>query len=223
MGDLANADPSLDDLRVLLREAGVLAFGVLIGMLVSQIDRIVLSRSVDIASFGRYVIVANLGLAFMQLQYPLIRAFFPRIVKGVVSGGGSSMWQLGTGIFLFSVLPCLLIAMAAPWLLHIWLHDPVIVLQGSLPLRLILGEVALTSIYQLFYQQIIARGQGQAVVLINLSTLLVVLPVIIILVETHGIVAGAAARTIGAAVQLSLGFLWLRYSCERFVSKKAKP
>lgn len=69
------------DYKKLGHEAGVLLVGVLVGMLASQMDRIVLPKYVDVASFGIYVIVANLGLAVMQLQQPLIRAFLPRITQ----------------------------------------------------------------------------------------------------------------------------------------------
>jgi O-antigen/teichoic acid export membrane protein len=209
LGEFYDGVVSVDDFRVLAREAGVLALGVLIGMLVSQVDRIVLSRSVDVASFGRYVIVANLGLAFMQLQYPLMRAFFPRIVRTDASGSGSSLRQLGLGVLLLCVLPCALVAAVAPWLLSVWLGNPQMVTEGTAPLRLILGAVAVNAMYHLIYQRILALGQGRIVLLINVAVLMLVTPLAVVAAREYGIVAGGLAWLLGAVLQLGFGVLWM--------------
>jgi O-antigen/teichoic acid export membrane protein len=209
LGPLANAAVSFDEFRVLVREAGVLALAVLIGMLVSQVDRIVLSRSVDVASFGRYVIVASLGLAFMQLQYPLMRAFFPRVVLAGASGGGSSLRQLGLGVFFLCVLPCGVIAALAPWLLRGWLGDPAMVAEGTAPLRLILGAVAVNAIYHLIYQRILAQGHGRVVLLINVAVLVIVTPLAMVAASEFGIAAGGLAWLLSAVLQLGFGVLWM--------------
>lgn len=209
LGDFVDGEVSIEELRTLAREAGWLAVGILIGMLVSQIDRIVLSRSVDMASYGRYVIVANLGLAFMQLQYPLMRAFFPRIVQMNVHRGFSSQWKLGLGVFLLCVLPCGFVAVLAPWLLKFWLGDPQIVSEGVAPLRLIIGAVAVNAVYHLIYQHIIAKGQGWLVLLINLIALAIVTPMIIFSVHKYGIAAGGLAWMLGSIIQLGFGMLWM--------------
>lgn len=210
MGALADGKTSVEDFRLLASEAGVLALGVLIGMLVSQIDRIVLSRSVDAASFGRYVIVANLGLAFMQLQYPLMRAFFPRIVQADAKGSGSesSLRRLGLGVFLLCVLPCGLVAALAPWLLQIWIGDLQMVAEGTAPLRLILGAVAVNAVYHMAYQRILACGQGRLVLLINLVALVAVTPFSFLAAREYGIVAGGLTWMLSAIVQLGFGIAW---------------
>jgi O-antigen/teichoic acid export membrane protein len=215
LGEFFDGAVSVDDFRVLAREAGVLALGVLIGMLAAQIDRIVLSRLVDVASFGRYVIVANLGLAFMQLQYPLIRAFFPRIVRADAGDSTSSLQQLGLGLFFLCVLPCAIVVAVAPWLLKIWLADPQIVSEGTAPLRLILGAVAINGIYQLIYQRILAQGRGRMALLINALVLVVVTPITVAAAREYGIVAGGLAWLSVAVLQLGFGALWMLKSDSR--------
>lgn len=208
LGDLADGQVPFSDFKVLAREAGVLAIGVLIGMLVSQIDRIVLSRAVDVASFGHYVIVANLGLAFMQLQSPLIRAFFPRLARADAVGGHISLLRLGSGVFVLCVLPCVLIAAAAPWLLQFWLDDPQIVAEGVVPLRLILVAVAVNAMYQLIYQRILSLGYSRLVFVINMLVLAVVAPLAIAIAPEYGVVAGGLAWLLGSLMQFGLGLLW---------------
>lgn len=208
LGDLVDGQVPFADFRVLAREAGVLAMGVLIGMLVSQIDRIVLSRVVDVASFGRYIIVANLGLAFMQLQSPLIRAFFPRLARADAIGGQISLLRLGSGVFVLCVLPCILVAAAAPWLLQFWLGDSQMVAEGVLPLRLILGAVAVNAMYQLIYQRILSLGYSRLVFVINMVVLIVVAPLAIAIAPEYGVLAGGLAWVLGSLLQFGLGLLW---------------
>ncbi|TVT47065.1 MAG: oligosaccharide flippase family protein [Denitromonas halophila] len=194
----------------LAKETSVLALGVLIGMSVSQIDRVVLSRLVSVEAYGHYAIVASLGLAFLQLQYPLMRAFFPRVVHEDAMGHSGSFRKLAAGILVLCVLPCLAVALAAPWVLALWLQDVQVVSAGVAPLRLILGAVAINAVYHLLYQRILARGRGRTIVLINSAALLVTVPATILATGAHGIVAGGIAWLVSASVQLTLGLVWLK-------------
>ena len=209
LGALVRIEVSAADFRGVAREAGVLALGVVIGMLVSQMDRIVLSRTVDAASFGRYVIVANLGLAFMQLQHPLMRAFFPRIVRADVGRHTASQWQLVLSVLVMCVLPCSLVAVLAPWVLEIWIGSQQMVAEGTAPLRLIIAAVAVNAIYHLIYQRMLAQSQGRLVVVINLVSLLAVTLLTVVSAQKYGIIAGGLAWMTGAVVQLGLGGLWI--------------
>lgn len=199
---------TMADLRGVTRESGMLGLGVLVGMFVTQIDRIVLSRAVSLESFGHYVIVANLGLAFMQLQYPLMRGFLPRIVKEASNGDNFAYKDLWKGILLLCVLPCLIVVAAAPWILEVWLGPGSAAESGLLPLRLILMAVALNAVYHVIYQRMVILGAGRATVLINIVSLVVVAPLCLIFAEVWGVVAGGLAWLGIAVVQLALGLWW---------------
>jgi O-antigen/teichoic acid export membrane protein len=201
---------TLADFRSLSSEAGWLAMGVLIGMLVSQIDRIVLSHAVDLASFGRYVIVANLGLAFMQLQYPLVRAYFPRIVQAEGGTNNSSVRRLAVGILALCVLPCALVALFAPLLLEAWIRDSVVVTEGTTAFRFILGAVAVNAMYQLIYQRMLSRGLSRLIFKINLVVLFAVTPIALLATQRYGIAGAGLTWLVGSLVQLSLGLLLYR-------------
>lgn len=204
----ARQSVTVADLRGLAREAGVLVIGVLVGMLVSQVDRIVLSRAVAIESFGHYVIVANLGLAFMQLQYPLMRAFLPSVVRGEVAGDAASYRRLGLWVVMACVAPSLIAAAAAPWLLKIWLGNTVAAEIGVNPLRLILVAVAINAVYHIIYQRFVVRGKGRLIVYINTLSLVVAAPLCLHFAQSFGITAGGVAWLAISTVQLIVGLLW---------------
>jgi len=210
LADMQNAPLEWADFQGLARNAGVLALGVMVGMLVSQLDRLVLSRSLDAATYGSYVIVANLGLAFMQLQYPLMRAIFPRVVIASAGGGQDSRPRpLILAVVLLCVAPCILGVVVAPWALHTWLGNPAVANAGVAPLRFILAAVAVNALYHLIYQRIVAAGENRVIVWINVAVLLVTAPLLFWIAPGLGAQAGGIGWLSASMLQLGLGGAWL--------------
>jgi O-antigen/teichoic acid export membrane protein len=200
---------AMEDFLALARNAGLLAAGVLLGMVVSQLDRIVLSRALDAATYGAYVIVANLGLAFMQLQSPLMRAFFPRVVLASAGDVSPKTRLFAASILVLCVTPCILIASVAPWLLDAWLSNPKMTMEGSTPLRLILFAVAVNAVYNLIYQRIVAAGENRVVIWINVVVLSITAPTLYFIAPLYGAVAGGLAWLLSSLLQLAMGGYWL--------------
>lgn len=199
-------------LRPLLKEVSVLSGGILIGLLVSQLDRIVLSRTLDVGTFGIYTVVAALALAFLQLQAPVTRAYFPLLVRDIQMTGRVSplhVKRLLGGTLIFATAPALLTCALAPQVLSLWLHNPHIVSVGTTPLRLLLVAIALNSVYGCIYQVIIAAGQSHRVLQFNLISLVVACLTLIVLGTSGGIILGAVIWISNSATQLTLGSLWL--------------
>lgn len=214
---LGNEASSAPDGKValapLLKEVSVLSGGILVGLLVSQLDRIILSRTVDVASFGVYTLVATLALAFLQLQAPVTRAFFPLIVRDIQHHGRVSvahMKKMLLGTLLCCTLPALITSAFAPQILTLWLHDAAVVTMGSTPLRLLLLAIALNSLYGCIYQVIIAKGLSHKVLNINLISLASATFLTSILGSSHGLVLGGIIWIATATTQLALGIAWLK-------------
>lgn len=198
---------TLSDFKVLMQEAGALILAVLIGMAAVQTDRIVLSGAVDARSFGVYVIVANMGLVFMQLNYPLTRAFMPKLASKADGERKLFAWLLA-GAAVSSALPALVLGVFAPWVLRVWLGNDVATELGVVPLRLILMAVVLNAGYQVIYQKILLEGAARLTLKINMCALLLVVPACILLVPKIGIAAGGVAWVLLTLVQLVLGLWW---------------
>lgn len=213
---LGNEASSAPDSKVALaplqKEVSVLSGGILVGLLVSQLDRIILSRTVDVASFGVYTVVATLALAFLQLQAPVTRAFFPLIVRDIQHHGRVSaahMKALLRGTILSATLPALLACALAPTILELWLHDMSVVQLGTMPLRLLLLAIALNSLYGCIYQVIIAKGQSHQVLQFNLISLMAATVTIYLWGMDGELVLGGIIWIAIALTQLLLGTIWL--------------
>ena len=195
-----------------LKEVSLLSGGILVGLLVSQLDRIILSRTVDVSAFGIYTVVATLALAFLQLQAPVTRAYFPVLVRDIQQHGrvsGSHMRNMLAGTVLICTLPALITCAFAPQVLTLWLHDPKVVDMGTGPLRLLLISVALNSIYGCVYQVVISFGKSKTVIQLNLIALVVATAVIIVVGDSVGILLGGMIWLANTFTQLVLGTLWL--------------
>jgi O-antigen/teichoic acid export membrane protein len=204
-----------EELTKLRGEVGVLATGVLLGMLLTQTDRIVLSGLVDIASFGRYAIVANLALAFMQLQIPVARAFLPRMVQAEQRGDTGVMTQMAVVIVSVCVVPCLVAGLFAPILLDVWVRDAVVVQQGSLPFRFILAAVALNAIYLISYERLLVRGESALILRINILIAMLVVPSAPFIVIHSGILGGGIIWLLISSLQVLIGYALARRAVRR--------
>jgi len=199
-------------LAPLLKEVSVLSGGILVGLLVSQLDRIILSRTVDVASFGIYTVVATLALAFLQLQTPVTRAYFPVIVRDIQSHGKVSaahMKRLLGGTLLTSTLPALIACAFAPQILDLWLRDSMVVSIATTPLRLLLLAISLNTISGCIYLIIVAHKQSSMILYFNLTALALTIIMIIITDSRSNLILGGLIWLSNTITQFILGFFWL--------------
>jgi O-antigen/teichoic acid export membrane protein len=212
---LGGLGPSVKNDKVklspLLKEVSVLSGGILVGLLVSQLDRIILSRTVSVEDFGIYTVVATLALAFLQLQVPISRAYFPMLVNDIRASGQVSVMHLKkllTGTILSSTLPALLACVFAPQILIVWLRDPQIAALGTVPLRLLLVAISLNGIYGCVYQLIIAIGKGKIVLKFNFICLVIAMMTYFLVGSSVGILLGGFIWISTSFAQIVLGALW---------------
>jgi len=199
------------DWLVMLREVSMLSAGIFVGLVASQLDRIILSRSVDVTLFGIYTVVATLAFAFLQLQTPFTRAYFPLIVADIHSIGrvtNQHIRRLLGGTLITSTLPALLACIFARHILVIWLHDEKMVEFGTAPLRLLLLAVSVNSIYGCIYQVIIAAGEARRVLQFNLVSIVAAILVAVCFHESSGLLLGGFIWLSITVIQLILGATW---------------
>jgi len=199
-------------LRPLLTEVSLLSGGILVGLLVSQLDRIILSRTVSVTSFGIYTVVATLALAFLQLQTPVTRAYFPVIVDDIQRHSQVSATHfkhLLGGTFLSSTLPALLACAYAPQILELWLRDSMVVSVATKPLRLLLLAIALNTLSGCIYIIIIAHKQSRKILYFNLSALVVVTTMVLLTELNSDLLLGGIIWLGNTITQFTLGLFWL--------------
>lgn len=208
----AGAGPSLDELGAVLRSASVLTLAVAVGMVVSQADRLLLSTVLSIDEFGRYAASAALGLAFLQLQYPLVRAFRPRMVAvqaGDPAAATALLRPMAVALLVGCIVPCALAAAFAGPLLHAWTGDATAAVDGRFVLQAILVAVALNGAYSVVYPLMLASGSDRTVLAINLVSLAAVGGFAAAAGSTATAATGGEIWLLSASVQCIGGATWL--------------
>ncbi|MCO7557853.1 oligosaccharide flippase family protein [Metapseudomonas otitidis] len=208
------------DYTFFLKEVSSLSGGIMIGLLVSQLDRIVLSKVLPAEQFGVYVVVLTLSQAFLQLQSPVNRAFFPVLVKGV-SERNTMFWRsfgrFVVGVMLTATVPTLVAILFAGWILNTWLGNKFFVENGTFALQLLLLGVAINTLYGCIYQLMVASGRSSLVFKFNLASLVVL--AIVVLSSWEGLVisSGGYMWVLWNSVLLLLGLGWLILSGRKIV------
>ncbi len=198
-------------LRPFLKEAAMLSAGIIVGLSVSQLDRIVLSRTVSVESFGIYVVVANLAMAFLALQAPLTRAYFPLLAQEAKQLGRvhpATLRRLLLGNTALCVIPALLVAVWAEQVLRLWVHNARFVELGVAPLRLLLVAMCFNALYNCFYQVIIAYGRAHLIIKINAICLVMGIATTAAFVSHPALWLGGLIWAVTAFTQLLLGCGW---------------
>lgn len=206
-----------------LKEVFSLSGGILVGLLVSQFDRIVLSRVLPAEQFGVYVVILTLSQAFLQLQSPVSRAFFPVLVRGI-SDGGVTFWKnfgfFVVGIMVTATVPILIGILFADWILNAWLGSAFFVNNGTFALQLLLLGVAINTLYGCIYQLMIASGNSRLVLRFNLISLVMLVIVVLFSWDDLAISSGGYMWVFWNSILLLLGGGWFILSGRKIVGRE---
>lgn len=190
---------------VLMSHLGGFGLAVLAGMLTSQMDRIMLAAELPLSDFGSYSLAVTLGLAFMNLQQPLQKAFLPRVVAS--RGAARSLfWMTTVGC----ALPCLCAAWWSSEILQLWLGNRGTDPRMAAVLSLVLVGVAFNGLYAADYTRMVASNAWQAVLGINALILMVQWAVLTIGASDLGMRVGGWAWVACGGLQFVLGRWWAR-------------
>jgi O-antigen/teichoic acid export membrane protein len=198
------------DYYCLAKKTASLAVAVILGVLASQADKIILSRTIDTRTFGQYVLIVNLGLAFMQLQYPLMRAFAPSITISIKNNNDPKLIPLTRAIIIFCIAPCTIAGVFSTEILNIWTKDFTLAEIGSPLLRLILISVSLNALYNIIYQCMVARNESIIISKINLLTVILSSTILIQMSGIYKMMAGGISWLTISIIQIGFGVYWFR-------------
>jgi len=175
----------------------------LVGMLTSQIDRLYLASHLSLNDFGVYALAVTFGLAFMNLQQPLQKAFLPRVVASQ-----DSARTLFLGALVMCAMPCLLVAWWSEDVLRLWLGARAMGEGAGHLLSLVLVGVAFNGLYAADYTRMVAARAWRPILFINGLILLVQFGILSAGVQSMGMQAGGWAWVACGAMQFALAKAW---------------
>jgi O-antigen/teichoic acid export membrane protein len=186
--------------RSLLKKNWKFASGMMGIMVMSavltQVDKIVLSKLLSLAAFGYYMIALNLANVVLQFVNPVYSALFPRFSQLSVEQGGeaalSALYHKSSQLVSALVIPaaCVL-AFFSSEILLLWTHDQLIVDNVHVVLSLLAAGSAINALMVLPLTAQLAYGWTRLSFFKNIIATLILVPLMIWMAGKYGVVGAA--------------------------------
>lgn len=183
-----------------------------VGLGLTQVDKVVLSRLVSLEDFGYYVLGGTISTALYLFITPTYNAVFPRISQAVARGdqaGLKHLYHLSTQVLAVILLPAVAaVALFARELVWVWQGDGVIVEHTFRIAMLLSIGTGLHGLAHIPWAVQLAHGWTRPGLVINLVEVLVLVPLSILLAMRFGAVGVASVwivtNLVGLAANLAV-------------------
>ena len=184
------------------------------GMILMQLDKVMLSKILDLEDFARYtlaIVVSNCLYIFLT---PLFNVIYPRMTALVATGDRERLiilYRTGTIFFLSLFMPiAIYVATFSEEIIFIWTGDMNLAVSVSPVASFFLLGTMLNGAMHFPYSLQLAYGKTQLPVIINIVLIIIMIPTILILALSYGAIGGAAAWAITNFMYLLFG-AWLTH------------
>ena len=173
----------------------------LLSVLLTQVDKLLLSRLLPLAEFGYFMLASTLATGLWMIGAPVVLAVGPLMVRLHESRDEAALanaYHKASQLVSVGVVPAMLVlALFAPGVVLAWSGDPALA-AGAGPILALLGVgTGLNALLQLPYQLQLAAGWTGLAMRVNLVAVLVMVPLLLWAVPRHG---PLAAATVWAAI-----------------------
>ncbi|MFC5526636.1 lipopolysaccharide biosynthesis protein [Rhodanobacter ginsengisoli] len=184
-----------EELRAAGRFAGGLVAIMALAVMLSQLDRIVISAMLPLAELGYFSLAMSIAAGMGRMIQPMFNALYPRYSRLV------SLRQQESLTHLYHLSnQCLAVVAAAVAavlivfgrdVIYLWTGNPATAAKLALPLSILVAGTALNGLMNLPYALQLAHGWTRLAVGANLVALALGIPFCIWAVAHHGIVGAA--------------------------------
>lgn len=180
--------------RELLRKNWRFAAGMtgisLMATILTQLDKVLLSKFLSLEAFGYYILAFNVATALNNLVQPVFAGLFPKLSQVVFENDEkevSALYHKGCQLMAVIVVPAALtLAFFSRDVLTLWLGNDTIVSNTHLLLSLILIGTLINGIMTLPYMLQLAYGWTKLSFYKNLVAVIVLIPVLPLMIRQYG-------------------------------------
>lgn len=184
------------------------------GVILIQLDKILLSKFLSLGDFGRYMVAVAVANGLYILLTPLFNAIYPRMTALVASGNIQELERLyrsGTRLFLAVLFPvAIMAAVFSEDLLYLWTGNRELATSSAMVVSLCLLGTTLNGVMHFPYALQLAYGETRLPFQINIILIIIMIPMTIFLAVTYGPVGGAGAWALLNFIYLLVG-TWLTH------------
>jgi O-antigen/teichoic acid export membrane protein len=191
-----------------LREVGSFTAGVgginVLSYLLTQLDKIILSRILPLSSFGYYTLAWTLGTFAYRFTGPIFNAYYPRIAQLVTQGGPGELVHPNqetelVGVYLkasrvmaIAIVPfSVWLAFFGKELLTLWTHDPAVAEAAAGAVTLIALGTMCNGFMHIPYGLQLASGWIRLAFWQNVTAIVLIVPLTFYFATHYGITGAA--------------------------------
>jgi O-antigen/teichoic acid export membrane protein len=205
---------AFDDLKRIWRFSAGMSGIAITGVILMQLDKILLSRLLSLGDFGLYALAGVVANSLYIMLTPLFNALYPRMSALVASGETEKLeylYQTGTCLFLSIFFPiAIMVGVFSDDLLRLWTSNQTLSTNLAPVVSLFLIGTALNGIMHFPYALQLAYGETKIPLKINAILISIMAPMTIILASSFGVVGGAGSWALLNFIYLLLG-TWLTH------------
>ena len=175
--------------------AGEVTLITVLSIIITQADKIILSRVVSLEAFGFYMLAWTVASGLSRIATPLLQAFGPHFTELISKGDDDGLArQVRLASQLMSVLilpPVALIVFLAKPILLVWMGNPAVAVGASPLLAILAVGTALSASSYPAVSILYSRKQLRPVVVVSMASLFVLLPLLIVAIVNFGVMGAA--------------------------------
>ena len=184
------------------------------GVILMQLDKVLLSRILSLEAFGTYAIATTLSGGLYVLLTPTFNVIYPRLSAMVVSGDTASLvdfYRIGTRLLLAFLFPlATFVSVYSNDILLMWTRNPAIASAAAPIVSIFIVGTALNGAMHFPYALQLAFGTPRLPLQINAILMALTIPTTIVLAYRFGAIGGACSWALINAIYLLIG-TWLTH------------
>lgn len=167
------------------------------GLFLSNIDKVLLSKILSLSDYGRYTLAALAGSSLSIILIPTFNVIYPRLSVLAVERDPTKIlvfYRSGSRLLACALFPVAAFgAIFSKELLLWWTRDSGLADSASSMVSLFLLGTALNGVMHFPYALQLALGKTNVPLILNLTLIVIMVPITFILATAYGGVGGAAA------------------------------
>ncbi len=168
----------------------------LLATILTQLDKVILSKILPLSEFGYYTFAATVAAVLFRLIGPVFTAYYPRLTELVSRNDKQGLvrtYHQGSQVMAIAILPATIaLVLFSKEILDVWTGNPDMALHASLLISLLAIGNALNGLMHMPYALQIAHGWTRLALVQNVIALAVLAPAIYFATLRWGAVGAAA-------------------------------
>jgi O-antigen/teichoic acid export membrane protein len=207
---------SLLQLKTIGRFAGGMMAITLLSLLLTQADKIILSRLLNLEMFGYYTLAGTVAATLNHLTLPVTQAYYPRFTELVTQGNTSELiktYHQSAQLISILIIPAtLILVFFGKNLLLLWTGDALLVENVAPLLALLALGMMLNGFMHIPYLLTLAYGWTRFAIKLNSIALVLLIPAIIWATQRYGAIGAAWLWVIlnASYILVSVHFIYKR-------------